>query len=507
MIRRTALATALLASLPAVDVHAVRPREPEALVAVDGYVEGEATVATGDGPRRRPGAVADLRLDGRSTRWLFVATLRARAGGPFEGAQPGLYNLVHAFQNRSPSLELTQAYAELHLPRARLRGGVQTFAWGQLDGPPPTDVLNPRDYHDPLADGPEETTIGIPALTGTYYPPDPAALDARGLRLTLAYVPFAVPPRLPLPAERWFPPSARPRSRVVIPKRLGDRASPPVGRLVVPVRTRTRNARPPLRLDAGGIGLRLGGAWRGASLNIYHYTGPESAPNAELSVEVVRDCLATLRPCRRGRVIEAHASSVLRQAHDVVHMTGADASGTIGGFTYRAEIAVFLDRPYQRSVDDLFSPTAIARLPIKRIGAQLRTRGRARIPVPEIFPERDAVEWGLGLDYLTHGFVPVLQVNQIALLEPGPRLLIGDPETRIVASLRKALLDERVVLDVRGLYAVERGGWFVFPQATCRLGEALGIRVGYLAIGGSRASVIGQFKENDEVILQARYAW
>src|SRR5206468_371324 len=108
--------------------------------------------------------------------------------------------------------------------RADLRLGIQKFAWGKLDGVPPTDVVNPRDFHDPLVEDFEERKIGIPALAGTYYPPDLPRLDLAELRATLVYVPLAVPPRLALREERWFPASTVPPSAVVIPPAVASNA-------------------------------------------------------------------------------------------------------------------------------------------------------------------------------------------------------------------------------------------------------------------------------------------
>src|SRR5262245_59043252 len=162
--------------------------------------------------------------------------------------------------------------------------------------------------------------------------------------------------------------------------------------------------------------------------DLYHYTGPETGPDADLRPELI---------LRSAMPLRLRANSFLRQAHDTIHMTGADWAMPIGGVTVRAEGAHFMDRPYLRLASDLISPAALEELPLRRIVQRLLRRGRAAVPLGDLFLDRDAVEWGVGADSIFHGYQPLLQVNQIVLLEPAPRLLIHDPETRFSTLLRR----------------------------------------------------------------------
>src|SRR5262245_15053192 len=307
---------------------------------VGGKVYGLAIVDTGGGPRQRPEAVGTLELDAAPWRSLRgVLELRGRVGGPFEGGPgPAVYNLNQAFQNYSPALDVRQSLLEWRGQQAEVRAGIQTFAWGKLDGVAPTDVVNPRDWHDPLVVDEffEEQKIGIPALLGTYFLPDLTPAGPSGVRLALAWIPWAVPARLPLALERWFPPtiSGVPLNPCV---RVPDFQTPgcPADRLRVHANFSTLNAGPPHALDAGGIAARLSGTWSGVDVELSHYTGPETGPNANLQIVAFNKGIDTL---------DVRADVRLAQEHSVMHMTGGAAAFPAGPFTVRAETAWFVDR-------------------------------------------------------------------------------------------------------------------------------------------------------------------
>jgi hypothetical protein len=500
-----------------------------------GYLDGLAVIGTEGGQDQRPQALGALRLDATLATLGAHAELRSRIGGPFEGGHAGFYNFVHTFQNLSPSVEVAEGYVNLRLRQADFQAGIQKFAWGKLDGLPPTDVLNPRDYHDPFVVDFEEAKVGVPALAGTLFPPDVPPAGLSQLRLTLIYIPLAVPWRSSLLDERWFPQSAVPQGSVVLPKGAVERridrelrrqcppedarpqCNPPdviVKRdVVVPTAVYTANHRPPLQLDAGGIAVRVGGMWRDVDWDLYHYSGPETGPDGTLSATVtsrknplVDAATHTVDPQLRSR-------ATLRQRHSMIHMTGADGSAVIGGVTVRAEAAFFRDRPYLRIARDLVSPDTLARLPDDAFVTQLSDGCSSKQPckgtvrLAELFPKADSVEWGVGADYMIHGFFPIVQVNQIVLLDSAPHLLINDPETRLTAIVRRRFLQERLELEFRGVYALERASWLVFPRVAYYVTDDLRVRLGYLALGGDRDHLIGQFRENDEVVMQVRYTF
>ncbi len=513
MARGLAVALVLGLSAPAPAIDFTVPRT-STRVEASGYVDGLAVAEIG-GPRERPQSIVELRFLGKLSRILRAqVTLRSRAGGPFEGGHPGMMNLVHEFQNRTPSLEWNEAWAELRLGDAQVRAGIQKFAWGKLDGLPPTDVLTPRDLHDPIVRDVEESKIGIPAVQLGYPLPAVPAIDLSELRATFVYVPIAVPTRLALVQERWFPPSIRSGDIFVsqddaehlitsITKQPAHLAGP----VRIPVDFRTLNNRPPKTFDAGGGAFRLAGTLHGMDWSISHYTGPETGPDATILAS------ARCRLCTDEDVglpsghLPVKARAFLRQEHDIIHMTGADWSTTLGGATIRSEVAVFQDRPYLRNSADVIAHALTPRV-VEKYGRELVLNGvRKRVPLQELFPDRDSVEWGIGADYLIEGFLPLLQVNQVVFTDDGPEQLLANPETRLLASVRKRFLQDTLEVELRGVYAFERAAWFAYPRVSYRYGDHWRFRLGYLAIGGPTASVIGQFRDNDEFTLEARYSF
>src|SRR6185503_20264129 len=133
------------------------------------------------------------------------------------------------------------------------------------------------------------------------------------------YIPIAVPARLALVEERWFPPSIA-TSGLGIPQRQAEQllGVPLVDDVHIPVNLRTLNSRPPTKFDAGGVAFRLAGTGHEMDWSISHYTGPETGPNAELETSVrCRNCPTALP---KG-LFPARARSFLRQDHDIIHMT------------------------------------------------------------------------------------------------------------------------------------------------------------------------------------------
>jgi hypothetical protein len=203
--------------------------------------------------------------------------------------------------------------------------------------------------------------------------------------------------------------------------------------------------------------------------------------------------------------VRLHAAARLVQDSQVMHMTGGDAALALGDFTVRAEAAWFVNHSYLSSVSDVIAPLASPTNPVVRqVAARVAQGKSANVQLAPLFPALDSVEWGIGADTLWHGFQPLLQLNQIIILGHAPRLLISDPETQLSGTLRRRFADDRVEAEVRGLWEIERGALYLFPRVSYLVREGLWLRAGYLVLTGTRNSLLGQYRANDEVVFQAR---
>jgi hypothetical protein len=66
---------------------------------------------------------------------------------------------------------------------------------------------------------------------------------------------------------------------------------------------------------------------------------------------------------------------------------------------------------------------------------------------------------------------------------------------------------DRLLAEIRGIWAAEPGSWFVIPRVSYLVRDDVRLRLGYLAIGGPASSLIGQYHRNDEVVFEARYSF
>ena len=104
----------------------------------------------------------------------------------------------------------------------------------------------------------------------------------------------------------------------------------------------------------------------------------------------------------------------------------------------------------------------------RQIAAALRefAAGHSPVPVqlPQSFAVRNAVEWGLGVDYTWEGYLFLLQVNQTDILHNDVDLLIKNVDTVLLANLRKNFLHDDLTAQLIAIQGFESGYTLLMPR-------------------------------------------
>lgn len=436
------------------------------------------------------------------TDWLsFDASVVGLNGGPTTKAtKGGGFNYNDAFQDVNPSVELDEAYIDIERQEFSFRAGMQKFFWGKLDRQQPNDLLNPYRYIDPLLDEQRERKIGVPSILATYAPTGIDWLPEEA-QVSMAWLPMYIPFRLPVLNERWFPPAAQPPPTFIIP---GGIIPLPGGGFVpqtnVPISETLDNSLPPARrLENSGLGLRASGFSNGVDFAGYYYHGLDIQPAVQLLVDAVAtpDMSSPLG-------FDVAADTTLKPVYSHIDSLGADAAYTAGPFTVRAEGAFVFDRAFSRNLSDLITNPAQLAPQIADAFRQF-AMGVPSVPIDvgPTFVEKNSLEWGLGADYTYEGWFALLQINQTDVFNNPVKLLIHDVETRFLANLRKSFLQDTLRAQLISSYGVS-GYLLLLPRLTYFFTDNIDAQIGYLVVNGSRNTILGQYKRNDEGYIRLR---
>ncbi len=482
---------------------ASRPTAPAVAVSVPvagrpleltGWALLRQTIKTDDAtPSERTLQQLWLRSKYAPVRWLSLdATINFQNGGPAtKQTRSGLYSYRAVFQSISPAVIFEEAFAEIAFGATELRVGLQKFAWGKLDRVQAVDVLNVERFSDPFLLDEDERKIGVPAIQGAQYLPA-AAWVPEEARLTIAWIPQYFPYWFPLPGERWYPPAGTPPATFSVPALT---TSVPVGFRVV------NSPAPGFQLGNSGYAARASAFTAGVDYALYYYHGFDNRPAFRLTAEAAGAPLPV-----PPFVTDVSATTRLSPVFRKIDLWGTDAAYAWGDFTFRAELAFVSGRPFSRDIRFLVSsPRQLA----PAIEAALReiARGNSPTPValPPAFAVRSAFEWGVAVDYTWSDTTFLLQLNQTDVLHNHVDLLIQNVDTVLTANVSRAFLHEDLTLQLTALQGIESSYTMLMPRVTYRILEQLEARLGYLFIAGRQQSVVGQYKDNDEVFLSLRY--
>jgi hypothetical protein len=466
---------------------------------------------------QRPAGITGLSLTGdlHDKVRLFLSGQFMAGGWPEDAHGFDLYNISDTFQNISPSTEVEEGYVDVSLGPVDLRIGKQKFAWGKLDTFQPTDVLNTLRYNDPFLTDEQDAKIGAPAVQAAWYLPSLGERLPQDVSATLVWIPVPVSTRFPVQTERWFPPAIE----VAESLSVGPTDVLPTNPIRVANSVREANESPTHQLDAGAIGFRLGGLYGPVDWALYYYNGIETDPVLAFSPRLFypaarraeRDGVPPPIP-DPGEVLRLASDSTLTPRFERIQLFGADGSYEVAGFTMRAEVAYGQDRLLPRSVQELVAsdnvesaiggPTRQARL-----AAKLLAGDSVPLDLGDLFATSDTVEWGVGVDYMVGGWMPLVQVNQTIVLDDVPTLLIDDVDTQFLFALRRAFFAERLGTELAVIQSVSRGYTVGIVRGAYDVTDHLRVRMGYMLLAGSRNSLYGQFHSNDEAFLRIRYSF
>ncbi|MFM8410178.1 MAG: hypothetical protein ACKOCT_07855 [Alphaproteobacteria bacterium] len=487
------VAASILAAGPASTGGPANARAAAGPLRLGGRLEGLGIVRwNGNTPSQDPLARLDLWAEQRVAQgWRWRLSTTGLAGGPPVDPRVGAFDFDRTFQNLAPSLQLDDAFVEWRGDAGALKVGNQKFFWGRLDATRPNDLLSPRQYEDPFLDDDREQKIAVPAIAATWlFPAAWRAWLPEESSATLVWEPIDVPWRFPLSRERWFAPAAQTTGSVSVGPVPGTPCP-----CDVTVEQALRNGSPPSRrFDDGNVGLRLACRTRGADWAVSFFDGYDPTPNFDVPVR-----LSPGRP-GTGAALPVTAETWLVPAYRRFRSLGADGARAFGPFTVRAEAAFRFRRPWPFAVDQvtrriLADPSLV----------QALLRGET-IDVPS-WVERDAIEWGLGADTIFRGWMPLLELTQVAILNNDVPLLVRNVDTRITANLRRRWLSDRVESQLVFLWGFEGDYRLLRTQLAWDVTDGLQVVAGILGIWGDRTTLVGQYAGRGEFFGRIRYSF
>jgi hypothetical protein len=363
--------------------------------------------------------------------------------------------------------------------------GKQKFSWGRLDGWQPTDVINPRRFLDPFLTDELDSKVGVPAVSASYFVPSLVDLLPADTNFTFVWVPVPVSFRFPLPDQRWFPPSTSVPAQINVARFAPG--LPPVS--IMRESLITENRSPAEQLDEGAVAMRVAVPSSPVEWSLAYYDGPETAPAFDLSVFAFSP--SARRKIRNGQtpgledLRNLTAETLLTPKAGRMRVYGGDCAFILGGVAVRAEAAYGTSRLLPRTTTALLAPGNLKRHIAPNIGpllAQILKGRRTPVNVGSLSVVRDTVAWGIGLDYAYRGWFPLLQLNQIIVLNNETTLLIADVDSQLQLGLRRNFFGERLTGEVGAIYGVARGYTGGVARATVSITDNVRARMGYLLI-------------------------
>lgn len=470
------------------------------MISLGGYLESSAVYAFDrDTPDEDPSSELeiDLKADAGS-RASFRLILKARDDGKVIGAENGqLFNeFDKVYQDRNPSVDLSEAYIDLFTDYVDFRIGIQKFAWGRLDEINPTDNLNAEDFTKGATDEENDRKIGVPAVKSNFY--------SDVINLELAWIPRYVPYRLPTSEERWFPAVLRPPAMIETGTPAGDIPVTPVYK--------------DIDLSGSGLkyseyGVRLSRYVAGWDISLSYFRGYDTMPVTSTPTDLT---IVLNDPLALDYAISAEVT--VEPLLNKMNVYGFDFSTTMGSFTIRGEYAYFQNKYYNRKLGSVLAEEVTQErqdaIMNEFLEQYLGSGGTLSTQTFHIDPgfalQMDSMKYGLGADYIygdTSVSVQVIQEYVPDYDKDRPVYFIKDGfDTVFTLSCKQFFLQNTLEAILDSAYDIEFNDYIIKPSVKYKFTESLQLTLGAIFIDGKdRDSLFGQYQNNDEVYAALKW--
>jgi len=429
----------------------------------------------------------------------FRAKLSPRLSYDGTVRDPRDWNPLESFREVYPGkpllLELNEAYLQYSERYWDLKAGIQRVVWGVLDEFNPVDNLNPQDFSKFVTFKKLDRKIGIPMVKLDLFPP---VLD---LTVEAVWVPVFVPYRMPRPGERWFPPI------YYLPPTVD------VGLPGIPPVQLHENAPepdlPPVTFENSEAALRISKTIRGMDLAVSYFYGFDTQEPVFRGEGWLDVSLSGFPP-----QLQPSYTIDLIPRFDPVSVWGISLSTAVSSFTIRTEWAYTKGRYHTVNID-LDSVLGTVEIPsVDEITRQVLDHriktGQARALFrvdPVLSLKRDAVDGGVGVDYIWGNHLITAQVLLNYISDYDPRLMADEFEVIGVVNFRFSWLDDSLNADLAAMYNFSDLSLVLTPEVSYRFTSAIKGSVRLLYIDGPLDTFVGQYSKNDQIQLRVRYSF
>ncbi|MCD6569460.1 MAG: hypothetical protein J7L53_02025 [Deltaproteobacteria bacterium] len=471
-------------------------------MSLDGYLEGNGIYALkGRTPDEDPSYTLGLGCKSTLGSWgAFKLALQGVYDGKvFAAHNDRLFNeFDKVYQDKNPYINVDEAYIDIYTEKMDLRLGIQKFAWGRLDEINPTDNMNTEDFTEGTMRKENERKIGAPSIKANIYT-DLANVE-------IGWIPRYVPYRLPTPEERWFPPVLKAPSVIPTNTSIGD----------IPVTAIYKDIDlPAFTIGNSEIGVRISGYIGGWDLSLSYFSGYDPMPVTASPTELIVE-LENLLPLKANVMTQVYVEPRIHR----FQVFGFDFSTTYGPLTIRGEWAYFDGKYYVRKTEDILreemtmeKQQAIMTEFLREFLASGGTKTRQTFYFePQMELQKDSMKYGIGIDYI-HGDTTVsLQCIQECILDYDKAKSVHfnkeGLDTTFTLDIRRFFIQNTLEIDLAGAYNIEFQDILVKPLLTYSFTDNIHGTLGAILLDGKYDdSLIGQFKDNDEIFAKIRYSF